>query len=150
MMNRRMLKLLALSVALLALLIGCGAKEDTATTDATETTETAAETTEEVAETVAEGFEAVKTEYVAAVKTTVDEWNTKIADIEAKMTALPELAQKPLTEPVQNLKDKGVALAAQIVGLETATEETFEDEKIAIDESVAGVQSAYDAVMTLF
>jgi len=148
-MNRRMLHLLALSVAMLALLIGCGAKEEQ-TADVPDATEKVAEATEEAVETVAEGFEAVKTEYVAAVKTTVDEWNTKIADCEAKLTALPELAQKPLTEPVQTLKDKGTALAAQVVGLEGATEETFEAEKTKVEESVGEVKAAYDKVMGLF
>ena len=144
-MNRRMLQLLALSVAILALMIGCGAKEDT-TADATAKV---AETTEEAVETVAEGFEAIKTEYVAAITTTVDEWNTKIADCEAKLTAMPEVAQKPLAEPVKALKDKGAALAASVAGLEGATEETFEAEKTKVEASVGEVKTAYDKVMDL-
>ncbi len=151
-MNTKTLLLLVLSMALVAMMIGCGAQEDTATVDdvADKTTEMAGDAAEGAADVVAEGFDAVKAEFCGGMKTTVDEWNVKIADCETKLAAMPEIAQKPLAEPVKTLKAKGAALAASVTGLEGATEETFDAEKTKVEASLGEVKGAYDKVMGLF
>jgi hypothetical protein len=101
-------------------------------------------------ETAASGFQAMKAEYVAATKTMVDEWNTKIEELVAKKSALPEMAQQKLEEPMTALLDQRDNLNSQFEKVQGAGEETFATEKTALETTIGELRGAYDGVAALF
>ena len=139
-------------VAFLAFL-GCGQAEEKAEVEETEagiTSEPAEGMVEEAVDEVTGAFEDVKAKYVETVKPVIEEWNTNIADVETKMTGLPEMAQKPFAEPMKMLMEKRDAVAGNFTKVEAAGEDTFDAEKTALDGSLGELKDAYGNVMSLF
>ena len=147
-------KFIFILIALSSMLIisSCGKDDSTPDTEGTvETTEQAVEgTAEEMTEAAAEGFDAIKDQFVETAQATVDTWTTQVGDLIARKEALPDLAQKPLEEPMKNLTDAKDDLVNKFSDLTGSTEENFEENKTNFTKSVDVVKDTYNSVLSLF
>jgi hypothetical protein len=126
--------------AALLLTLGCGQAEQDAAMEAAQGS---------MGEAATAAFAEMKTKACDLAKGMVEEWTTKITDLETQKSALPEAAQQALEEPMGVLMEKKDALVAQFGKLEAADENTFADEQKALQESMGEVSEAYNNVMSL-
>jgi hypothetical protein len=130
------------------MLAACGtAEQDAATQMGQEATEAAQGSIGQATEAA---FADMKTKVCSTAQGMIDEWNQKITDLETRKAALPEMAQKPLEEPMKVLMDKRDALGEQFKVLEAADEASFPAEQEKLQQSMAEVGEAFNNVTSLF
>lgn len=132
------------------LVIGCGEEGDTTETQSSEATEAAGAIVDEAIEEAADAFAALKEEYLAGAANIVFDWDGKISSLEEKKNGLPELAQKPLEEPLKAVMDSKAALDSKYDDLKGAGEDTFNEKKDAFEGSVGELKTGYESLMGMF
>ena len=133
----------------LMIMIACGGEEKEAKVDAKSMTEDVKEAAGDMKETATEQLLAKKDEFVADMKSKLETWDGKLADLKTKTDALNPTAKKLVEKPMAELMEKKDIAYAKLDALKAASAGDFTKASEELTGSVKDVGTAYDKVVSL-